>query len=251
MPAALANLYCLPSDVYDYYSTEGGQLRLDDHRQATAQRILVLSSASVGGISLTISALEQPVLAGTVLEFDGAAMPSVVEVVTSAVAAKGASSLPVSPLTGAIPVGASAIDSGVNVALAQRLIFCCSHATGQVKLYCCGKYDDSELVKAWSVNRWATVLAARKLGRRRGQPAPKSIEAEAEECLQEMRQVNSGMLRIEDIGMRTSGWPFLSNVTVDLSFQTARVRVQRSISEGTPTQYPQRVDWNSALYFEW
>ncbi len=68
--------------------------------------------------------------------------------------------------------------------------------------------------------------------------------------MEELKQVNCGMLRLEDIGTRTSAWPFLSNVTLDLRYDYAKVRVEPSLSELTPTQYGQFVDWNSALWLE-
>ena len=66
-----------------------------------------------------------------------------------------------------------------------------------------------------------------------------------------MKLVQASELNIEDIGTRTSGWPFLSNVTIDLSYTVRKVRVETAISEPTQTQYPQAIDWNSYLLFEW
>ena len=63
--------------------------------------------------------------------------------------------------------------------------------------------------------------------------------------------VKDGELNIEDIPTRTSEWPFLSNVTIDLAYTVRKVRVEPQISEGTPTQYPQAIDWNSYLLLEW
>ena len=65
-----------------------------------------------------------------------------------------------------------------------------------------------------------------------------------------MKQVRVGMLSISDIATRSAGWPFLSNVTVNLAYDYNRVRVESQLSEGTPTQYSQHIDWNSALLLE-
>lgn len=251
MPATPAQLYVMPNDLYDYLGSEGSLLRLDDHQQATGQVILVTANAVLGATSLAVTALTAPLLAGDTLAFDGGGMSAVVTVTLSATASVGATTLSTLPLAGAVNALAQATDSGVNVVLAARLAKACYYGTSQVNLYCQTKYDPSQLVKSWSVNRWATSLAARWLGRRRGQSAPKAIEVDAQDAIDEMKMVNMGMLRIEDIGMRTSGWPFITNVSVDKRYTVNQVRVEQSISELTPTQYPQHVDWSSYFLLEW
>lgn len=246
----LPNLYVMPSDLFDWLGTEGVQLRLDDHNLATGQTIQLTAAAALGATTLAITALQAPLLAGTVLEFDGGGTPAVIEVILSATATLGATSITVNPLSAPLAALSQAFDSGVNVALAQRLVKACQYGTSQVKLYCCSRYDDSELAKSWSVNRWALSLASRWFCKRRAQPCPVGIQEDADEALEEMKQVRVGMLQIEDIGTRTSGWPFLSNVTVDIGYDYAKIRVEPPLSEATPTQYGQHVDWNSVLWFE-
>ena len=251
-PVALANLYTLPADLFDYLGTEGVQLRLDDHNEATGQDIAVAIGGVLGDTTLQITALQFPLLAGSTLEFDGGGAAAVVEVIWTATAGVGATSLTVQPLPAILPALAAARDSGVNLATAARLVKACKYGTSQCKLYLCSRYDDSALAQSWSVNRWATALAARWLCRRRGQAPPKGIADDAEEALEEMRQVRVGMLQVEDIATRTAAWPFISNVTVDPRYDFARVRVQTPLSEATPTQYSQYIDWNSALgFFDW
>jgi hypothetical protein len=246
----LPNVYCSPQDVFDYLGTEGGQLRLDDHRLASGQQITLTAAASAGDGSLAVEPLARPLLAGTVLEFDGGGLAAVVEVTLAATARTGDASLSVQPLASALPALASAADSGVNLALAARLVKACRYGTSQVKLYACGRYDDADLASCWSANRWATALAARWLCKRQALACPQGVAEDAEEALDELKQVNAGLLRLEDVPTRTAGWPFLSNVTIDLGYDYARVRVEQPLSELTPTQYPQKVDWNSALWFE-
>lgn len=255
-PVALPNLYCQPSDIFDLLGTSGTQLRLDDHSLATAQRVRVTVNAAAGATSLSVLPLRRPLLPGTVLEFDGAGMPAVVEIALTALGKVGDTTLSIGPTASnpapaAIPALAEAFDSGVNLALAQRLIKGCQYGTSQVKLYCCSRYDDSALATCWSANRWATALGARWVCRRRGQAAPQSIEDAADESLEEMKQVRVGMLNLEDVPTRTSGWPFLSNIFVDVGYDVCRLRVEQQISELTPTQYSQRVDWNSVWCIEW
>ncbi len=245
------NLYCTPADIFDFLSVEGAQMRLDDHNLASGQTITVTTNAALGATALSVRALTSPLLRGSTLEFDGGGMLGVVEVVLSSTATVGSTSIATNPLPDAVNALAIASDSGVNVALAQRLVKGCRYGTSQVKLYCCSRYDDSQLQQAWSVNRWATALASRWVGRRCCRPCPKSVEIEAEEALEELKQVRVSMLNIEDIGTRTSGWPFISNVTVDIGYTYRKVRVEPQLSELTPTLYPQAIDWNAALSFEY
>lgn len=250
-PVTLPNLYCLPSDVYDYLGTEGAQLRQDDHDLATGQVMTVQSAAAQGATSLSIDPLQYPLLPGTTLEFDGGGMSAVVEAVLTTLAVAGATSLSVAALPQQINQYAQARDSGVNVALAARLVKACNYATAQVKLYCCGRYDDSQLALSWSVNRWATNLGAKWMCRRRGGVTPKGVEEDAKEALEEMKYVQRGMLNIEDIGTRTAGWPFISNVSIQVGYDYAKLRVEQALSEPTPTQYGQYIDWNAALWIEY
>ena len=247
MPVPLPNFYTLPNDIYDQLGAEGVDLLLDDRNNATGQQIQASAAALQGALSLPITALTFPLLAGSTLQFAGSGMDQLA-VTLSAFATTGATSLAVNPLTAPVTQYAEALDTGANVAAARRLVKACQYGTSQVKLYCCTRYDDSQLVLAWSCNRWATALGARWLCRRRRQTAPKGIEADCEDAIAEMMMVKSGALSIEDIGTRTSGWPYMSNVDVDVRYELGRVRVIPLLSEGTPTNYAQLVDWNSVYY---
>jgi hypothetical protein len=251
MPVTLPNLYCKPGDVMDVLGVEGAQLRVDDHQLATGQTITVTANAAPLDTTLYVAPLTAPLISGTVLQFDGASMPARVEVTLSATAPTGTTALTVLALSASVNALAAAQDSGVNVALAALLVKGCQYATGRVKFYCCTRYDDNQLVNSWSVNRWATALAAQWVCRRRSQSAPKSIDEDVKEVLAEMKGVAVGAYSIEDIGTRTSGWPFFVNTTVNLNYEIAKTRVEPSISEGTPVQYGQFIDWNSALILEW
>jgi hypothetical protein len=250
-PVNLPNLYCTPSDIYDYLGTEGVQLALDDHNEATGQQITVAVAANLGDTTLQITPLVFPLIAGTTLEFDGGGAAAVVEAVLTATAAVGATSLAVGALPAAVPVLAAATDSGVNTALAARLVKGCKYGTSQVKLYCCSRYDDSALATCWSANRWATALGARWVRSRRGQTPPQQILDDCEEALQEMKQVRVGMLQLEDIATRTAAWPFIVNQTLDVRYDLVRARVEPTLSEGTPTQFGEYIDWDSALLLQW
>lgn len=247
---ALPNVYTTPQAVWDVLSTEGVDLRLDDNSLATGQTITCSSTAASGATSIAVTAIQYALLNGTQLEFYGGGMENIVQVQLSAAAAAAATSLSVVAISAAINTGAQAIDSGVNVATGKRLTEACKWATRRVKLYCCGRYDDSMLATAGSVYGWATIIAARWLAKRRAQAAPQGLEADYEEAMEEMKAVQRGELFIEDIPTRTVDWPAFSNVTVDPAYTVRKVRVESVISEPTPTQYPQAVDWNSVWIFE-
>lgn len=251
VPATLPNLYTSPNLVFDWLGTEGVDLRLDDHNRATPQKVVATADAAPGATSLSVAALAYPLLRGTTLRFDGGGMSDVVSVVLTATAVVGGLTLPVEALAGAVNAQAAALDTGVNVALANRLLAGCRYGTTQVKLYCCGRYDDDQLVLSYQAQQWATILAARWVCRRRGNTAPESIERDAEEAVHQLEMVNRGEVQVPEVGTRTACHPFLTNVTVDVRYDVAKVRVEPQISEGTPTQYPQYVDWSSIFFLEW
>jgi hypothetical protein len=178
-------------------------------------------------------------------------MDSPVEVTMNAASVVGATSLTVVALTTQVNSGATATDDGVNVWLSGLMVEACKKGTRRCKLYLCTQYQDSDLVTAGSVNTWCTTLAVHWLSERLFRAAPQQIQRQYDETIEEMKEVQRGELRIEDIGTRTSGWPFFSNVTVDVGYTYRKVRVESVISEPTVTQYPQAVDWNSVFLVEW
>lgn len=248
----MANLYVLPNDLYDYLGVNGAQLRLDDTGAASGQTVTCTANAALGATSLQIAPLSFPLLNGTTLTFGGSAMANTLDVILSAAAKTGDTTLTVNALGAPVNLNSTAQDNGVNLATAVRLTKACQYGTSQVQLYCLSRYDDSQLFansqNRGSVSRWATALAGRWLGRRRAQGAPKGIEEDADESLEELRAVRTNGLNIDGIGTRTSGWPFWSDTTIDLRYTYAKVRAQPITSEQTPTIYGQFVDWNSIYY---
>lgn len=247
MPITLATLFTSPQDVWDLLSTEGVDLREDDHNLASGQIIQTTALAALGATSLSVVALPVALLAGAQLTFDAAGLDVPITVQLSAAAAAGATTLTVLGISAAIPANAQARDSGLNAATGARLLVGTRKGTSKVKLYCNGRYDDSQLRLSGTVCDWATICAAKFLCTRRAQGCPKSILYDYEEALEEMRDVQSGQLHIEDIGTRGSDWPSMSNITVRPGYNGMQARVEPQISEQTPTGYPQYIDWNSAL----
>ncbi len=250
MPIVLSTLFTSPQDVWDLLSTEGVDLREDDHNLASGQIIQTTSDTPVGSTTMAVLALPVALLNGAQLTFDGAGMPSPVTAQLTAVANVGATSLSIAATTIDIPSGAQARDSGVNAATGNRLLVGARKGTSKVKLYCNQRYDDSQLRLSGSVLDWATICAAKFLCTRRAQGCPKSIAEDYKETIEELRMVQVGNLAIEDIGTRGTDWPSITNITVNPVYDTMRSRVQPNISEQTPTAYSQYIDWNSACAFE-
>lgn len=247
----LQTLFCAPSDVWDILSVAGVDLREDDESLATGQIISTTSDTPVGSTTVAVSALPVALLSGAQLTFSDAGMPVPAMVQLTSAASVGATSLSVAATVTDVPAGAQARDSGVNAATGARLLVGCRKGTSKVKLYCNGRYDDTQLKLSGSVLDWAAIAAARFLCTRRAQGCPKGIQADYEDAIDELRMVQAGELMIEDIGTRGVDWPFVTNLTVDPSYDYARARVETNISEQTPTAYNQFVDWNSAMYLEW
>lgn len=247
MPITLSTLFCSPQDVWDLLSVAGVDLREDDDSLASGQLIQTTAAAVAGATTLTVFPIPVALLAGAQLTFNGGGMTVPITVQLGAAAVVGATSLTVAALSSAVASGAEARDSGVNAATGSRLLVGARKGTSKVKLYCNGRYDDSQLALSGTVLDWAAIGAAKFLCTRRAQGCPKSIMADYEEAVEEMRMVQGGQLQIEDIGTRGTDWPTVTNVTVNPGYDGMRARVQPYISEGTPTAFPQYVDWNSAL----
>lgn len=262
MPISLSTLFCSPQDVWDTLSTEGVDLRQDDHNLASGQIISTSSDTPVGSTSIAVTALPVALLNGAQLEFDSAGMAAPVQVQLTAAANLGATSISVNQVTNNgstitlsatttdIPSGAQARDSGVNAATGARLLVGCQRGTSKVKLYCNARYDDSQLKLCGSVNEWATIYAAKWLCTRRAQGCPKGIKADWEDALEELKMVQSGQLMLEDVGTRGADWPTVTNITVNPGYDGMRARVEPNISEQTPTAYSQYIDWNSAVILD-
>lgn len=247
MPITLSTLFCTPQDVWDNLSSEGVDLRLDDHNLASGLDITTSADAAVGATSISVDALPVALLKGDQLTFDGSGMDVPVTVELSAAAALSATTISVLATGTAIVDGAVARHSGVNAATGARLVVATRKGTSKVKLYCNQRYDDSQLALSGTVLDWATLIATKWLCTRRAQPCPTGILEDYEEAIEELKMVQSGQLSIEDIGTRGVDWPTVTNITVNPAYDHMRSRVQTNISEQTPTDYSQFVDWNSAL----
>jgi hypothetical protein len=250
MSVSLTTLFCSPQDVWDLLSTEGVDLREDDHNLASGQIIQTTSDSPVGSTTVAVNPLPVALLNGAQLVFDGASMTVPIAVQLTAIALIGATSLSVQATGTDVPAGAQARDSGVNAATGARLLVGCRKGTSKVKLYCNQRYDDSQLKLCGTANNWAALVAAKYLCTRRAQGCPKGIAADYKEAVEEMRMVQAGQLALEDIGTRGVDWPTVTNITVRPGYNGMQARVEPNISEQTPTAYNQYIDWSSAVLLD-
>jgi hypothetical protein len=247
---ALVYLYLTEQDILDRLSVEGEQLSINDTGTGSGDTVTVTADAAAAAVSLTVIALTSALPKGRVLQFSGGSMTTFVLAQLTADASIGAVALSVLALTGAISAPAVAIDLGVTAAEQQRIATARYFATTKVNQYCLARYDDSEMVNSWIVNQWAVPLGACWVRRRRGNDVPKSLADDCIAALEDLQAVQAGTMLIADIPLRAAGWPAWSNVTVDTRYRIKKVRVQRPISEKTPTQYSQIIDWNAEFAFE-
>lgn len=246
--------YCTPFDLQDYLSNQGLQASLDDTGTGSGQWVYCTTPAAINATSLGCQPLAATMPAGNTLDFGGADMPQIVEVVLTAQANQGTTMLGVAPVPGAIPAGAMAIDGGVNAFELARMQKAISYAAAEINNYLMPRYQSAAtLQQSWTVNNWATICAARWLRRRTGRPLPKGIEDDYKQAREELREAAAGDLQIGDIGTPVAEWPAWSNVIVDPRYWIRKARVQRSISETAsagPTGYAQAVDWASQGFLE-
>src|SRR5260370_36205889 len=105
-------------------------------------------------------------------------------------------------------------------------------------------YKAADLGTDWMVNVWAPLMASGWLGARRGNGVPASIEAMYQDALKDLKQVRAGQYQL-DLCLREPAWPAWSNLRVDPRYRLRQLRVERPISENTPTTYAQNIDWIS------
>ena len=141
-------------------------------------------------------------------------------------------------------------DGYLNALERTALTKAISYATTRVNFYCQPLYATADLSTSWLANEWATIIATRWLCTRRGNPCPDSIQKMYDEALEDLQAVKAGSHQIPDLGYRNVAWPAWSNVTVRPEYHYRKQRVQRPISEQTPTQYPQAPDWQAEFFFE-
>jgi len=133
-----------------------------------------------------------------------------------------------------------------------------NYAAARIMAYCQGLYDVTDMTHSWLVNEWASILAAHYVRCRRGNPVPESLKelvfGDGSEnnkgVMGELAAVQRQELQLDGIGYRNVPWPAWSNIRVDSRYRLRQARVERPISEQTPTQYAPNIDWFAEFCFE-
>lgn len=123
-------------------------------------------------------------------------------------------------------------------------------ATSRVNLYAAQKYEPIQLANSWEVWHWGTIVGAKWLCGRRGNPVPDSLAEAYEEALDELKELRAGQLVLADIPPRDELWPAWSNIELDQRYWLRKLRVQVPISESQRGYRQQRSRWaDRALEF--
>ncbi len=121
-------------------------------------------------------------------------------------------------------------------------------ATNKVFYYTEPLYDHLTILQDANLAGWtndrAVDIAAYYICTRRANPCPQSVVDEYKEALLALEDVRLDLSQIPNVYQRHRSSPTFSNVKVDTSYISARIRVERSISESSPTiGYSQWNDW--------
>jgi hypothetical protein len=88
------------------------------------------------------------------------------------------------------------------------------------------------------------------MARRFCRTPPASIDKQVEDAIKECRMVQMGQMQVPGIGVRSAGWPFIDNVTVNPAYFNHKIRLQQTISDPTPTQFGAYVDYSDIYNIE-
>lgn len=110
-------------------------------------------------------------------------------------------------------------------------------AAARIRMYLGGRYDEAELARSWAVNEFASILTAKRCCMRRGNPVPESIKEAFDETMELLKGIKANEMALEDVPERTSNSPSYRNIRHS-RHTLRRNRVERPISEQTPSQRP-------------
>lgn len=132
-------------------------------------------------------------------------------------------------------------DDGTTVitsAKEQNLTYAINYASNRIDMYLANRYSPAVLATSWIVWHWASVIAAHTLSKRRCAGASVSLQAEFDQTMSELGQIKTGQLDLGNVPSLASPGASVSNVRLDPTFVTKRMRVEKSISDSTSTSAP-------------
>lgn len=92
-------------------------------------------------------------------------------------------------------------------------------ASGEIDLYCRGRYSVATLSASALITRWCTVLACCMLCECRGNPVPESLAKEAERIYKLLQMILDGKMNLENTQR-----PGFSNLTIDRRYRRSQQR---------------------------
>lgn len=90
---------------------------------------------------------------------------------------------------------------------------------------------------------WACIWVAFHLAKRRGNPAMGSLQAMYDEAKEQLQAIQKGETTLADVAQIASPSMSVSNVRIDDSYPTRKLRVERPISDQVPARHTQNKDW--------
>lgn len=115
-------------------------------------------------------------------------------------------------------------------------------ATSKINDYALGRYAADQLADSWTARDWAIILASHWLAARRYNAVPKSIVDLRREVLEDLKNLKSGQYMLADISERVVNSPRWKNMRVVDRYRLRKIRVERPISDTTPTRLPEATD---------
>lgn len=111
------------------------------------------------------------------------------------------------------------------------------------------RFDPVDMQNNWSCWHWATCKAIHWLCLRRMQVVPAVLTEEIERAEEEMKQIRNGELSL-DIPMTSIMAPGVDNFRLDGRFWQRQLRIQKALSDKTPSLHQENRDLLSEIISE-
>lgn len=116
---------------------------------------------------------------------------------------------------------------------------CINEASEEIELALNRRYASADLQSSNLIGRWATMLAATLLCRRRGNMPPESWDEEVQRIRERLEDVASGKKNLPGVSLRADLRPTFSNLRVDRRYRHSKVRVTQTNSSDAPSALDQ------------
>lgn len=107
-------------------------------------------------------------------------------------------------------------------------------ATDRVNYYTLQRYSAAVLAASDFITEATAIIAAYKLGMRRGNPVPQSLYDRYIEVMEELKGIKSGVVQLPGSAEKFATYPTLSNLRWDGRYRENKIRVRNLSSTGKP-----------------